>query len=280
MTDNKWLNDIRDNVLLSNYNNIKDIKKGDRVYIKDFGKGTIKDIVDNEILFDSDKTNDTNIFIASTLVSNNFIKKIEEEGNDEEMEVQQEDGLFDRNKNQVNSKPFDKSILKTHFDKNINVNPSNIKMNDIIEEEEEEDSEEENIFDLLYSLTKDELSGIEITEFFTEEEIDMMLSYDELNDIENDIKENIEELKNTNLIKYRIYQTKLKNIENIKKYYSFLSKKFNSYKIYHFSGRIPYEELWNLRYKERMSDIDFKYKRNEGLILYWVFKDNIIFKTI
>lgn len=172
---------------------------------------------------------------------------------------------------------LDRNIITVIDDKN-NKN-KNIKMSNYdIEIEEEEEEEEEDDWGVFIDLTEEDIADINIENFLIEKDLKKLLSYKDIIKYEIELKKI---LKNKfNPVKEKINKRKLEKIKILKDYFNLLSKKYPNKKIYKISGEIQYDEIWDIRKKDRINynktieellKIDFIY--------YWVFKNAVIFKT-
>jgi len=172
-----------------------------------------------------------------------------------------------------------KKIKYSNNNNNSNNNSNNIKIKEIEEEEEEEEEEDDDDDYLFDDITIDELLTIKIEEFFNENELDFLISYKDIIDYKNRINDTIVNNKFKELLK----QKKLNEIEILIMYFDHLSKRIPGYKIYKFNGQIPYNELWDIRQKDRINipdNLRDKHIFNSGVFYYWVFKNGIIFKPV
>jgi len=261
-----------DGYSLSPIKSIDDIAVGDRIYHTNSGPGSVDDIdkISQSVHIDFDQNNSSKhtTFSLPILIKHGTIQLIEEEP---------EEGNIS---------------TKTSFNNNpsINISPNNtistsnitkpiINEDDEIEEEEEEDDDDDENF--LIDITAEELMTMKIDEFFNEGEMTLLVS---IEDVEN-YKERLKQVTNneSNPFKIKLHKKRIKDIGIISKYYNHLKDRFPNMDIYRFNGQIPYEELWNIRQKDRVSVTDDMYDNhifNSGVIFFWVFKDAVVFKTI
>jgi len=171
-----------------------------------------------------------------------------------------------------------KSLKNTSLNKQNNSNKS--ENDDIIEEEEEEEEEEDDDDDYLFDdITIDELNTIKIEDFFNENELELLISIDNIIDYENKIND----IDTGNKFKELLKQKKINELEIIKLYFNHLNSRIPGYKIYKFNGQIPYNDLWDIRQKDRINipdNLRDNFIFNSGVFFFWVFKNGIIFKPV
>lgn len=236
---------------ITQYKNIKDVKVNDKIFHVKYGNGII------EKLFTPDKYDDKyqvyikfedelydNIYFLDVLLINNHILKI-------------------------NNKEIGNKILKI------------IKgvIKEEIEEEEEEIEEEEDDDEFDDDLTDDELLLIKIEDYFTIDELKFLFSLNDLKEYRNNLKNKIN--TKTNPFKDQINKKRLQSSYINEKYFKFLIKKFKTENVYKFTGKMPYDELWDIRKRDIIKfKNEYNYYIKDAIIYYWVFNNGIVFKNV
>lgn len=246
---------------------IDEVEKGDRIYHVNGGLGTIVNFEKDDrksfktAIIKFDQSPDTQIFLLKVLVDQNMIEKVIEEEND--------------------GSDIDNSIEpSTQETKPVKKIEEEEVEEEEIEEEESEEGDDEYV-DVLDDLSQEELMIMKINEFFNEQELSFLVTLKEVRNYRKKLKKI--QGQTTNPIKDKINERRLETTFIIEKYFQHLIKKFPNLKIYRFIGQIPYEELWDIRTKDRITisseDTD-KHGQDNGVIFYWVFSDAVVFKTL
>jgi hypothetical protein len=151
--------------------------------------------------------------------------------------------------------------------------PKNIIQTDKITHPEEEEEEEDDIID---DIDTDDLLEINMDEYFDNNDMKLLLSYDEVKEKKKKLKK---ETAN-NPFKKEFISKQIRSIEILEYVFKLMSKKFKNKKIYKFTGYIPYNELWDIKRRERISLPNYTniVGINSSLIYFWEFKDSVIIK--
>lgn len=248
--------------------------KGERVYHVNSGPGTVTKMEKNDVIFiNFDMSPSSKVgFVLSILTKNGLIKMIDKEP--------------------VDSTGFPVTIPETE-DKNVkdkeNVQPENkvetsddsISVDDDEDEEMEEEEDDDDDDFYLEDITADELMTMNLTEFFNEGEIGLLVSLDDVLNFRKSVEgvndEDLNPFKKT--LKYK----KINMTYLMEKYYKHLMDRIPGKSVYRFNGQIPYPELWDIRQKDRIKISDELKDDtifNSGVLFFWIFKDSIVFKTI
>jgi len=199
------------------------------------------------------------------------------------------DGIIKSITNNIIQIEYDNGSIVDYFinylidTKSLMVNNNNNNNNYINDDEEEEEEEEEDDDDdyLFNDITIDELMTIKIEDFFTDAELELLISFNDLTKHENNLNKNINNTNNKFKIIYN--KRKINDLKILKEYYLYLMKKIPNFNIYKYSGNLPYTELWDIRQKDRIDipkDIKDPHIFNSGVFYYWVFKNGVIFKPV
>jgi len=249
-----------ENYTLSEITKSNYVEKGDRVYHINSGPGTITKFENGIITIKFDSVKNTYGYHLDTLIKNGLLKLIDEEPKE------------------------DINIPVSDHDNKENIESKQTKVEDDdedeeIEEEENDDDDDDDLF--LEDITADELMTMNLTEFFNEGEMGMLVSLDDVLNFRNSV-ENVND-ENLNPFKKALKNKKLKMTYVMEMYYKYLMDRIPNKKVYRFNGQIPYKELWDIRQKDRI-EIPENLKDdtifNSGVLFFWIFKDAIIFKTI
>lgn len=198
-------------------------------------------------------------------------------------------GFFYQNNNKIITIKFDdskyelnfllNSLIRSGFIRKVE-NDNNVtnKSEDQFVEEEEEEEEDDSSF-LTGDLTEEDLSTIKVKDYFVDNDLNFLLTIDELISYRKKIKKQLK--SSSNELKNKINENRLRGTYIIEEYFNKLSDKFKNKTIYRFTAHIPYKELWEIKNKYR---IILKNENEQtlynGIVYYWVFSDGIVFKTI
>jgi hypothetical protein len=192
-----------------------------------------------------------------------------------------------------NTKSYDlNDLLKTNSlypteekeEQNYNKSKKKLRYEDIeIEEEEEEEYEDVDDDTEYEDLTEEELMVMKMNEFFDKSEIKNIISLDDVLVYRKKLTEKLYSYKDLNPFQKQIIGRRIAITYIIERYFNYLKEIFPYGKIYRYVGKIDYDELWDLRKRERvpfykeMHDI---HGFDNGIVYYWVFNDGVLFKTI
>ena len=250
------------------------IEKGDRVYHVNSGPGTITEL-DNGVInikFDMDNSNTHGKYHVDTVVKNGLLKLIDEEPIDDIFPESEHKNVEGRGNIEPPKKKIETIETKVETDDD--------DEDEEIEEEEDEDDDDDDDF-FMDDITADELMTMNLTEFFNEGEMEMLVSLDDILNFRNSV-DNVND-EDLNPFKKALKSKKLNMTYVMELYYNHLMDRIPGKDVYRFNGQIPHNELWDIRQKDRI-DIPENIKDdavfNSGVLFFWIFKDAIVFKTI
>jgi len=142
--------------------------------------------------------------------------------------------------------------------------------NELEEEEEEEDDDDDD--DYIDDISLSDLLEYNVSHFLTEDELTLTSTIDDV----LKFKKQIEQDNLSNPFKKKLHKRRLESIDILENVFQLMITRFPGKDVMRFTGEIPYEELWVIRQKENIHYPKAKF--SNITMIYWIFKDVVLFK--